>query len=620
MLPPEKSSRIQILNSNVVDQIAAGEVVERPAQLVKELVENSLDAAATKVSVEFSEAGRFVRVTDNGRGIHPEDLAKALDRFATSKIIDSEDLWRLKTFGFRGEALASISAVCRLTLVSRRAGSADAHRLISDFGRRETPEIVGAEPGTMVQVEGLFENIPARLKFLKSASAEHSAIKTVLKALALSNPGVEFRVLLDGNLTFLWPQASSRLARARQVLEIQDLYEGEATRESVRAYSVFAAPHTTAKSSKNMWFLVQDRWVQDRGLQAGVMEAYRHLLMHGEYPISVTWVETDPDKIDVNIHPTKAQIKFLDPSLAFRAVQASVRDTLEKSPWLKTETNSSGQMSSQISIVNSDPGASQAEPTEPRAQNFFAPEFQATQYRQKISIENLRDSARGRFELQKNSGSESLMPSPSLTDMALPVDEKLLYWSQMQVLGQAHLTYILAQSRDGLMIVDQHAAHERVLFEKLMKAFGSGGLEIQDFLFPLAVDLSPDQLEALLKESSSFEKLGLHFESLGPTTLGVQSAPHFLRESALPGILTKAAEEILSHGGSFSFERYVGDLVATMACHSAIRAGQALSQEEMQALLKSMDEYPLSSFCPHGRPVSIDYPISKLERDFGRTV
>lgn len=614
MNPSEKTIRIQSLDSSVVDQIAAGEVVERPAQLVKELVENSLDAGATKVTVEFSEAGRFVRVTDNGRGIHPEDLSKALDRFATSKIENSADLWRLKTFGFRGEALASISAVCRMTLVSKRQGQAEAYRLVSEFGRRESPEVIGAEAGTMVQVEGLFENIPARLKFLKSASAEHTAIKTVLKALALSNPAVEIRVLSEGDLVFFWPQASSRLERAKQVLEIQDLYEGEAVRESVRAYSVFADPHTVAKTSKNMWFLVQDRWVQDRGLQAGVMEAYRHLLMHGEYPISVTWVETDPDKIDVNIHPTKAQVKFLDPSLAFRAAQASVRDTLEKSPWLKKGGGGSVAVQQEQRLVQDFNTRSEAATL---SQSFFSPELQATQYRQKISLETLRDSAQGRFEPQAETRSELF---PEVETQAAPVGAENSYWSQMQVLGQAHLTYILAQSRDGLMIVDQHAAHERVLFEKLMKAFRSGGLEIQDFLFPLAVDLAPEQQEALLKESASFEKLGLHFESLGPATLGVQSAPHFVRESSLPGVLTKAAEEIINFGGSFSFERYVGDLVATMACHSAVRAGQALSSEEMRALLNSMDEYPLSSFCPHGRPVSIDYPMAKLERDFGRIV
>lgn len=588
--------RIQNLPSHVVDQIAAGEVIERPAQLVKELVENSIDAGATKISVDFSDAGRFVRVVDNGQGIHPEDLKKALDRFATSKIHSSEDLWRLKSFGFRGEALSSISSVAKLTLTSRKATSSVAYRMVSEFGKTlEVPEAVGGDVGTQVLVERLFENVPARLKFLKSAAAEHGQIKMVLKALALSNFQIEFRVISEGELVFLWPHANSRLMRAKQVLEIENLFEGKASRESVTAYSVFADPSTVAKTSKNMWFFAQGRWVQDRGLQAGVTEAYRHLLMHGEYPISVTWVETEPDQIDVNIHPTKAQVKFLEPSLAFRAVQASVRETLETSPWLKK----SGEIDR--------PVVTQAV----KNLSFHSPEISSTQYRQKISIEALRELKQSSVEINK---SQTVDPAEEVTESTNK------FWSEKQVLAQAHLTYILTQSRDSLLIIDQHAAHERVLFEKLMKAYKNGGIDIQDFLFPLAIDLSAEAQEALLKEASQFERLGLFFEALGPTTLGIRSAPAFVKESSLPAILAKTAEEIMHWGGSYSFEKSVGDLIATMACHSAIRAGQALSLEEMQALLNEMDEYPLSSFCPHGRPVSIDYPLVQIERDFGRIV
>ncbi len=600
--------KIQILPSEVVDQIAAGEVVERPAQLVKELVENSFDAGATKITVEFSEGGRRVKVVDNGRGIVASDLGKALDRFATSKITQAEDLWKLKTFGFRGEALASISSVSELTLVSRPHAQPHAAKLISLFGQRETFNEVSGEPGTTITIEKLFENIPARLKFLKSASAESTQIKNVLKAMALSHPHVEMRILNAGELVFYWPQASSRLERAKQVLEIENLYEGSASREDVTAYSVFADPNTTAKTSKQMWFFAQDRWVQDRGMQAGVTEAYRHLLMHGEYPISVTWVTTHPEKIDVNIHPTKSQVKFLEPSLAFRAVQASVRDALELAPWMK------GMLSAEKSPTTAATTTAQA--VENYSLRFQDQALHQTQYKQKTAWVLPTVAPRVEEKISINFQNEVTEKNPVTAVETLAQSA----WGQLQVLGQAHLTYIIAQSEKGLLLIDQHAAHERVLFEKLMKSWKQGGLEVQDFLFPLAVDLTGDQVEALMKEAASFEKLGLYLEALGPSTMGVRAAPAIVKETMLTRLLEKTAQEILDLGGSYSFERSVGDMCATMACHSAVRAGQALSTDEMVALLRSMDEFPLSGFCPHGRPVQVEYTLSQMERDFGRTV
>jgi DNA mismatch repair protein MutL len=585
------SRRIMNLQSEVVDQIAAGEVVEKPAQMVKELVENSLDAGATKISVEFSEGGRFVQISDNGRGIHPEDLSKALDRFTTSKIVVSEDLWRLQTYGFRGEALSSIASVSKLTLHSRATGSSEGYQLTSEFGKKSNLNSVARDFGTTIRVEELFSNIPARLKFLKSAAAEATHIKNVLRALAFAFHEVEFRITSNQELLFFWPAAESRFKRVQQVLGLEKVYEGFAQREYVKAYSVFTDPATVAKTSRNIWTLVQNRWVTDRGLQAGVTEAYRNLLMHGEYPFSVTWIETEADKIDVNIHPSKAQVKFADASLAFRAVQASVRDVLEKSPWLV-----------------SSPSVAPIETSSPKLETsaYFTNYQPETFFKQKISIQDLRIASL-RPEVASIASSSDSEASPN-------------HWRSKQVLAQAHLTYIVTQSNEGVCFIDQHAAHERILFEKLLASYTSGQTEVQDFLFPLAVDLSPDQVEALLNYRAEFEKFGLSFDSLGPSTLGVRSAPTYIKEKGIADALHVTAEEICSQGGSFRFERYVKEFISRMACHSAIRAGQALSLEEMRALLVQMDEFPLSSFCPHGRPVSVDYPLYELERDFGRIV
>lgn len=597
-------NNIEILPNEVIDQIAAGEVVERPSHLVKELVENSLDAGATQVTLEFADGGRFVRVTDNGRGMTQQNLSLALDRHATSKIRWSEDLWKLSTFGFRGEALASIAAVSRMKLISKPEAQPTAFQILSEYGTRSKPEEVGGAIGTVVQIEDLFANVPARLKFMKSASSEGTQIKNTMKALALAHPQAEFRVFSEGTLDFVYPIAKDRKSRAQQVLGVDVLFEGSALREGVRAYSVFADPHHVAKTSKNIWLFAQNRWIQDRGLQAAVNEAYRHLLMHGEYPIAVSWVETKPEDIDVNIHPTKSQVKFVDASAAFRAVQASIRDVLEKAPWLpQAPANASVALS--LGMIDSVTTAVESFATETLTSSleFRDESMSRVQYQQKS------------FTPPEITHAQSAPPQNSPSTMA--------YWSQLQVLGQANLTYILTQSQQGLVMVDQHAAHERVMFERLMRAWNGKGenkIDVQDFLFPLAIDLTADKVEALLKFAEDLKKLGVEIEALGPSTLGVRAAPPILKEKALARALELMAHEIVDHGGSFILEKKIGDIVATMACHSAIRAGQALSSEEMTALLNSMDEFPLSSFCPHGRPVSVDYSFYQLEKDFGRIV
>lgn len=594
---------IQILDPQVVDQIAAGEVVERPSHLVKELIENSLDAKSTRITVEIADGGRMIQIRDNGLGMNQVDLSKALDRFATSKIRASDDLWKLRTFGFRGEALASISAVSKLTLTSKTAEAEQAYQITSNFGQREKIEKAGREDGTHIRVESLFENIPARLKFLKSASAEITQIKTTIKALALAHPEVEWKVLVENQLVWFWPKAGSRLERCRQVLEIQNLYEGHAVRGDLQAHVVFADPNTTAKTSKNIWLFAQGRWIADRSVQAAVMEAYRQLLMHGEYPIAAVWIELPPDQIDVNIHPSKAQVKFLDPGQVFRVVAASLREPLEKAPWLQN-----------LPLEKRE--ATQAEQTfEPRAREesvqnarFEGPEFRQTFYQQKPTMEQWRVNA----------------TRPAFNEMTLgPATTEATAnsrWQNLQILGQADLTYIVTQSDSGLMFVDQHAAHERVLFEKIMKGFANGNFDVQDFLFPLVLDLEPAVVEGLLGQTEKLAAMGVSIEQMGPASIGIRSAPHFLKEKALSEALVRLAHSLVEQGDSFEFEKSKGDVVATLACHSAVRAGQALSQEEMKSLLVSMDEFPLSSFCPHGRPVYVEYSFAKLEKDFGRTL
>ncbi len=597
--------KISVLSHDVVNQIAAGEVVERPAHLIKELVENSLDANATKIEVEFSAGGRNVRVSDNGSGISPDDLALALQRHATSKIIKSEDLFSLNSFGFRGEALASISAVSNLSLISRLSKSEKAFQVESEFGKVSDVIETGANLGTTIVVKELFENMPARLKFLKSEVAEATQIKQVLKAFALSHPEIELRVKQDKPI-FAFKAQTSMLARAREVLNVSEIYENFYEMGSMKARVIFCSPHEVTGNSKGIWLFVQKRWVQDRSMQAAVLEAYRGLLMHGEFPQVIVDLTVDPSEVDVNIHPTKSNVKFRDPSSVFRIVQRALREGLEKAPWIQTPSApeyqaipkvQSYQASSQIGFSGS-------------------AELETTKLRQKLSEPLAAYFAR---DVEISQAPAPSAPINYASQIYAPEPIKK-YWSSLQVLGQAQQTYILAQNSSAMVIVDQHAAHERVMYERLMKSWNEKQIEIQDFLIPLSVQIETSHLEVLLNRQKELELMGFFVEAMGPEHLAVRSAPAILKESAIAKSLVELANEIFEQGGGFAIEKCLMHIFATMACHSAVRAGQALSQEEMQALLLQMDEFALSSFCPHGRPVSVEYPFHKLERDFGRIV
>lgn len=589
---------IELLPVEVRDQIAAGEVVERPAHMVKELIENSLDALATRIAVKVKSGGRSVEIQDNGQGINSAQLGLALDRFATSKIRTSDDLWKLKTYGFRGEALASLAAVSELTLISRTAQQPQASQIKSIFGKKSPVDFVSADFGTRIIVENLFENVPARLKFLKSESAEHQAIKSVVKAMSLTRPQVEFSYFENDRLVLMYSSVDSQAARTQQVLEVSPLFSAQ--QETNDGWSVeihFTAPDQVAKTSKNIWIFVQDRHVQDRALQAALMDAYRSLLMHGEYPISVVKLKAPEDQVDVNIHPTKSQVKFMDPSQAFRFVHHTLRAELEKGPWLKKPSAASSEEMIQ---------------TPAESLRFSDQAFQVTTYKKKDAEWTIPTQVE---DVRQNSYSA---PIPSIIHSS----DKLTpgVWSRLQVMGQVGLTYIVTQDESKVVLVDQHAAHERVAFERLMRAWNGGQMDVQDFLFPLALDLTVTQVEALLLYTESFQKLGVTVERLGPSTIGVKSAPSFVKENVFAEILEKMADEIIEKGGSFQFEKKVVDICATLACHSVVRAGQALSLPEMRSLLEQMDEFPLSSFCPHGRPVSLEWSFEKLEKDFGRRV
>lgn len=615
--------KIQILAPEVVDRIAAGEVLDRPANLVKELVENSLDAGADQIDIEFQAGGREVCVADNGRGMKSEDLELSLRRHATSKIVNSEDLFALNSFGFRGEALASIAAVSQLSLTSRTKESDQGYRVISDFGRSSGVQPVSARQGCEVRARDLFANVPARLKFLKSEAAEHGQIKNTLKALALANPDVGFSVRSKEQLLYHWPKTWDWSERARSVLEMDGLFAGEGELNGVRAEVLVSSPQDVANVNRNMWFFAQGRWIQDRSLTAAVMEAYRNLLMHGEYPTVVVRLTLPPEEIDVNVHPTKAQVKFRDPQTVFRVVSRSIRAVLERSPWLENPLNNQSEpVPPAFTLQPTDADAGEVKAATAQAtMSFQGRDFERTQYATKsFPLQQVREavSSAAISSLGQPSFVASTEAQGAVTNQSTAAGT--FHWGDLHVIGQLNHTYILAQTQDSFYMVDQHAAHERVMFERLMESFRQGKMDVQSLLLPLVFDFTASEVETLLEHREGLEKLGLNVERMGPESVAVQTIPLLVSEASVGVALRKLAFELSENLGGGAMELAVGEVFASMACHSVIRAGQSMSVEEMKSLLVQMDQYPLSSFCPHGRPVFVIRRFHEIEREFGRIV
>ena len=369
---------IKNLSDETISQISAGEVVERPSNMIKELVENALDAGAKHIEIDFAQGGRFVKVKDDGSGIPKQELPLALARHATSKIQNTQDLWSLNSFGFRGEALASIASVSHLSLISGVKGQ-KSYQIQSHFGKEQNIEDSHESQGSTVIVRSLFENTPARFKFLKSDGVENSAIKNTLKALALSHPEIHFKILQKGKMIFYWPPQADLTKRAYQVLSASELYFTKEQRGAYKIQAVLSPPHITLKNKKNNWFFVQNRWVESRVIQAALMSAYRGLLMHGEYPLALIKIEGPPDEIDVNVHPTKSQIRFKNSSGIFKLVESPLRALLEQAPWTKKITQTRFGPAGTNPLGASPLGANQPEATQFGASQLGANQFGASQ-------------------------------------------------------------------------------------------------------------------------------------------------------------------------------------------------------------------------------------------------
>jgi DNA mismatch repair protein MutL len=600
---------IRQLPEGMVNRIAAGEVVERPASVVKELVENALDAGARRVEIVTDGGGRrLIRVTDDGTGMTAGDLALAVERHATSKLPD-DDLLDIRTLGFRGEALPSIGAVARLTITTRHADEPHAWAVTVDGGHKSEVKPAALGEGTRVEVRDLFYATPARLKFLKSDRTESEAIREVVRRLAMSRPDVAFTLAGEERAPVTWaaalPGPTGRLARLADVLGAEfraNAVEVLGGRSGFAIDGFAALPTLSRANALGQYLFVNGRPVRDKLLIGVVRGAYADYLPRDRHPLVALFVTLDPREVDVNVHPAKAEVRFRDPALVRSLLIGALRDALARDGQRAATTGGSATIAA-FRPAAAPRGAgwdwrrSPARPADPRG---FSNAARA----------GFAEAAQAAFDVGGPSADarpEAFEPAPDLLDRPLGAAR-----------AQVHETYVVAQTRDGLVIVDQHAAHERIVYERLKGALERQGVARQILLIPDIVELDEADVERMLARTAELARFGLAIEPFGPGAVAVRETPALLGEIDAGGLVRDLSEHMAEWDATLPLERSLMHVAATMACHGSVRSGRRLKPEEMNALLREMEATPNSGQCNHGRPTYVELKLTDIERLFGR--
>ena len=600
---------VRQLSEAIVNRIAAGEVVERPASAVKELVENALDAGARKIEIVTDGGGlRLIRVTDDGAGMTCGDLLLAVERHATSKLAETDDLMAIATLGFRGEALPSIGAVSKLSIATRHADEPHGWALTVEGGAKSQVMPAALNAGTRIEVRDLFYATPARLKFMKSERAEGEAVREVVRRLAMSRPDVAFTLAGEERAHVTWPAAlpgpAGRLARLGDILGAdfrENAVEVRAGREGLSVEGFAALPTYTRANSLGQYLFVNDRPVRDKLLVGAVSAAYADYLPRGRYPLVALFVTIDPREVDVNVHPAKTEVRFRDPGLVRSVVLGALREALTREAG-RAATTGGLATANAFRPANIAPRGgwdwrqSPAAPLSARVAPGFA------------------EAAQAAFDVGHAAAIARMDAAPlDAAPVADALDRPL-----GAARAQVHDTYIVSQTRDGVVIVDQHAAHERLVYERLKAAVERDGVARQILLIPEIVEMDETDVERLTSRADELAKYGLVLESFGPGAVAVRETPSLLGEIDAAALVRDLAEHMAEWDDGLPLERRLMHVAATMACHGSVRAGRRLKGEEMNALLREMEVTPNAGQCNHGRPTYVELKLSDIERLFGR--
>ncbi len=577
---------IRRLPREVVDRIAAGEVVERPASVVKELVENALDAGATRIAVDVVDGGQgVIRVVDDGAGIPAEELELAFASHATSKISDPGELFHVASLGFRGEALSSIGSISRATIRSRPPTTDEGATIACDEGATGAVRPAGGAIGTTVEVRDLFCNTPVRRKFLKSARAEVGRIADWLNRLALSRPDVGFALTSDERELFRYPSGDSLLARIGRVHGAEferDAIAVAGTRGSMTLEGFALPPGRDRGNGTLMWLYVNGRFVRDKSWLAAVREAYRGLLMRGRHPVVFLFLGIDPGEVDVNVHPTKEEVRFREPSALFSLTVRSLRAALGAGDLRPTVERSAASA-----------------PRAPETPTIFSPPA-----REATSPPLVRET------------SDAPVSTPARPHASAPSADDAANASAR--VTQLHDTYLVQEGPDGLWITDQHALHERILFEEIKARLADGPLAVQQLLVPVMVRLDATSVDRLQEHRVGLERFGIRFDVVGTDQVAVSGVPTVLGDADVAEVVRAAAERIADDVETL--DAIADDVVAGLACKAAVKAGDHLSEPVARSLIEQGRAVASSPFCPHGRPVTVHVALSEIERWFRRRV
>lgn len=604
---------IKLLPETLINQIAAGEVIERPASAAKELIENAIDAGATRIEIATSGGGKsLLRIIDNGSGMGPEDLALAVRRHCTSKL--ERGLEDIRTLGFRGEALPSIGSVAKLSIVSRLKDAGDAFEITVHGGKMSDIKPKAANAGTVVEVRDLFFATPARLKFLKTEKAEAGAITEVVRRMAIAFPHIRFTLSgTDRSLLEFPATPGDKLARIAQVIgkDFEDnAIEIDAEREGVRLSGYAGVPTFHRGNSAHQFAFVNGRPVNDKLIISALRGAYAETVPSGRYPAAVLDIELDPALVDVNVHPAKSDVRFRDPGLVRGLIVGAIRQALLREGDRSSTTATRSMMDAfrpGFSGYRASPAqnwtAAQS-PSRPFEPMGFAEQPAASPLRQQGFADFATPSARA--EAPATAPAET--SQPDLTRHPLGAAR-----------AQLHENYIVAQTENGVVIVDQHAAHERLVFEDMRKALRDRDLPTQALLIPEIVDLPEEDCDRLMEHADDLKRLGLVYERFGPGAILIRETPAMLGETDIQGLIKDLVDEIGEWDTSRGLHARLEHVAATMACHGSVRSGRRLRVEEMNALLRQMEATPGSGQCNHGRPTYIELKLADIERLFGRS-
>lgn len=598
---------IKILAEELCNKIAAGEVVERPSSVVKELVENSLDAGATSIKVDLEAGGkRLIRVQDNGCGMHRQDAFLSFERHATSKIQSDEDLFALTSLGFRGEALASIASVARLWLKTCAGEDGQGMQIYAEGGRIKQADEMGLPRGTTVEVRNLFFNLPARKKFLRKEQTELGHAADVVTKQALAHPQVSFRLRHNERTLFDLRREAGLRERVANLLGrslLRDLQELDTdSGDGLELAGLISQPQLNRSAASHIYTFVNGRYIRERVVQHAVMEGYRHLLMKGRYPVVVLFLRMDPAQVDVNVHPTKHEVRFRQQAQVHDFIMAAIQKALRPASW-----------------IEQNPPEHEVAAFE--RQTWLPPA--PARYDQKPS----HGAQAGPAILVREpaalavSGQTAAMdpgPAPEPQQVDLPGSRTEGFFSGLQIIGQYHCSYILCQDGDDLVMIDQHAAHERVGFERLRQAYAEGTIPSQTLLFPEVLELDFNAATALQEHLETLTLLGFDIEPFGGKSFALKAVPQLLTGTAVRDLVIDVALELERIGHAGRLRDSLDDVLIMMACHSVIRANQRLTTAEIKALFAAMDGIDFKANCPHGRPVLQRLTLTEVERLFRR--